>query len=484
MSFQPIVIKAEKGKPVKIGHQMDSRAVSVDFDYSSVLPNVNDLSASLYIMRSGDDVAFQAEICTFSEGHLYWTPTEKETARRTLTVQIVIKDGLQILHDDIYRCYVDKSIDLDLGDVIADGSATRSIAEIRAIAEGASTKAVSALGAASAAVSTANSASETAASAFSTANSALSQVSSVGALASEAKQTAINGVQAAGAAADSAQTANNKADSALSQISEINDRLTVDEGTIISNEQKLIYGASRYDTPCARSASFGGYTLSGYSQDSFEAIMEAKRRGFDMVELATARTRDGHCILSRTGKVTVNGETVNAYQVSLAEIENPVLLSTYVRYCGKIGIGILLDFTAGNHNTASITEAINLLRTRRVPYIVYSASNNVFPIARTVDPTCEILYQPGEYPTVEKVKTDAKYESIRTAAAQAGGGLVTIQVSGSPQITAEYADGLAALGIGLTGSRLEVLESRQANADYYTIHIGQYRTADIYTALT
>jgi hypothetical protein len=119
-----------------------------------------------------------------------------------------------------------------------------------------------------------------------------------------------------------------------------------------------------------------------------------------------------------------------------------------------------------------------------VPYIVYSASNNVFPIARTVDPTCEILYQPGEYPTVEKVKTDAKYESIRTAAAQAGGGLVTIQVSGSPQITAEYADGLAALGIGLTGSRLETLESRQANADYYTIHIGQYRTAHIYTALT
>ena len=436
-------ITATSGQPIRVGRKLDNKAVSVTFDLETLCTEYSPEEVKLAVKRDGDDTAYYASGWTMDGSTGTWIPTSVDLARPSCLVQPILFAADDVVaHGEVFRCVISRSIDDETGDIPA---AQSLLIEIGRVSDKADT-----------AISTAT----------------------------DAKQISINAMQLAGTASTGAQAANNKADHALSQIEEINDRLAVDEDSIIVNEHKLIYGSSRYDLPCARSAAYGGYTLSGYAQDSFEAILEAKRRGFDMVELATSRTGDGHCLLSRDGKVIVNNVTVDSYRVALDNITNPVLLSTYIRFCGKIGIGILLDFTTGKHNEASITEAINLLRTRRVPYIVYSSSVGVFPIARGADPTCEILYQAGEYPTIEKVSTDSKYENIRTAAAQAGGGCVAIQVSGSQQITADYADGLAALGIGLTGARLEVLESRRANADFYTIHIGQYRTADIYTALS
>lgn len=228
-------------------------------------------------------------------------------------------------------------------------------------------------------------------------------------------------------------------------------------------------GIGRYSNAIINCAAADGYTVLGDDPASLEAMSAAKKRGFDLVEVAVYHD-DGQLYVARADKS-----------------KSDVTIEAAVRHCSKIGIGMCLAVGYGSSwNENLCTHLSRILTTHRMPHVyAQAAGTGILGYIREIEPQAEVIvFFSSGFPALSALASSSSYAEIRTLAAMPNA-LTSICVKTSAgTVDDAYADGCADLGLGLVGGPEETTAALQSHIQYYNLIVGQKRTSDIYTVVT
>ena len=228
-------------------------------------------------------------------------------------------------------------------------------------------------------------------------------------------------------------------------------------------------GMSRYLNDVICCAAANGYTVLGDDPASFEAMTQAKIRGFDLVEIA------------------LYNDNSQLYVCHADKTKSDITIEAAVRHCAKIGIGMCVAVGYGDTWTQAICNKLSRMMTaHRMPHVYAQAEGaNILTYLRNYEPLVEVVaFYGSAFPTVADLTDSATYTDIR-ALATSRTALTSICVKTSAgTVDDAYADGCADLGLGLVGGPEETTAALQSHIQYYNLIVGQKRTSDIYTVIT
>jgi glycerophosphoryl diester phosphodiesterase len=129
-------ITATSGQPIRVGRNLDNKAVSIVFDLTALCTEYSPEEVKLAVKRDGDDMAYYASGWTMDGSTGTWIPTSVDLAKPACIVQPILFAADDVVaHGEVFRCIISRSIDDETGDIPASQSLLIEIGRVDAKAD-------------------------------------------------------------------------------------------------------------------------------------------------------------------------------------------------------------------------------------------------------------------------------------------------------------------------------------------------------------